>query len=314
MTEEKNQTLHTFSDLKEEFLEYLASIKGFSPNTVAGYRNDLERLEKSVGGNTGIQSITLAQLRACVSDMSRRKYAPASINRFIASVHRLFAYCKKNHYIEVNMSLELKSVKQPKRLPKFMTQSEIDELCLAPEKNKLLWPVRDKAIFEMLYSSGCRVSELASLKFSDFSEDYGSALIMGKGHKERYVFFEDDARKALRDYLAERDILFPQARKGAGGEVQEVFLNQKGTALTPQGIELIVRRYSGIEGTNNPMTPHAFRHTFATAMLMNGADIREVQAMLGHSSINATQRYTHVTLDRLKEVYDQAFPHSGKQD
>ncbi len=298
----------------DEYLVYLENIKSRSPHTVKGYREDFKHFDGVIEKTADIASVTLEQVRSIVATMSREKYTVASIDRFIASVRGLFAYCKKNGYISENVMQELKSLKRPKLLPRFMTQSEIDEICLAPEEKKLLWPSRDKAIFEMLYSSGCRVSELAALKFSDFSEDYASAIVMGKGSKERYVFFEKDAQESLKLYLADRDSRFPSSSRKGAFPVENIFLNQKGHALSVAGIEMIVRVYSGLRGTNKPVTPHAFRHTFATAMLVNGADIREVQAMLGHSSISTTQRYTHVTTERLKDVYAQAFPHSGKKN
>ena len=155
---------------------------------------------------------------------------------------------------------------------------------------------------------------MSSLKFSDFSSDFRSAVVTGKGKKDRRVYFEEDARNALALYLKERRERFPMHEKDGVFPIDNVFINQKGGVLSPHGIWYIVSRYSGIEGTNRQISPHAFRHTFATQMLNNGADIRMVQEMLGHASISTTQRYTHVTMERLKEVYKQAFPHSGKKD
>ncbi|MBP5158260.1 MAG: tyrosine-type recombinase/integrase [Treponema sp.] len=304
----------SLGDCIDEYLLYLEHVKGRSSHTVKGYAEDFKHFDGEPGRDVDIASVDLGQLRSLVGGMSSRGYSVASINRFIAAVRGLFAYCRKNQYIQENVALELKALKKPKVLPRFMTQAEVDALCSEPDRKKLLWPARDKALFEMLYSSGCRVSEIASLRLSDFTEGYASAVVMGKGSKERYVFFEQDARDALEQYLEERKKRFPASLREGASFVAELFLNQRGTALSAAGIELIVREYSGVRGTNKPMTPHSFRHTFATAMLLNGADVREVQAMLGHSSINATQRYTHVSAERLREVYDQAFPHSGKQD
>lgn len=269
---------------------------------------------KVTGKDRSLAEITLDDVRACIGAMSRDKYTVTSINRFIAAVRGVFSYAKKFGYIEKNPVLELKTLRAPKALPKFMTQKEVDGMCSQPESKPLLWQARDKALFEMLYSSGCRVSEMADLKFGDFSSDFKSAVVTGKGRKDRKVFFEDDARKALADYLKERRERFPANEIDGASPVDNVFINQKGTALTAHGIWYIVSRYSGIEGTGRQISPHGFRHTFATQMLNNGADIRVVQEMLGHSSISTTQRYTHVTMERLKEVYKQAFPHSGKKD
>lgn len=303
-------TPQTVKACSEEYLVYISSVRNLSDNSVAAYRMDLAHLQEFLGADTVLSQVTLDDLKQCVGKLSRRKYSAASINRFIAAVRSLFAYCKKFHYIQNNVALELKTVRLPKRLPKYMTQGEVDAMCSIPEKLEILWPSRDKAIFEMFYSSGCRVGELQGLKFEDFASDYSSALVVGKGNKERRVFFAQDARNALAAYLSERDSRFPESRE----RVHNIFLNQHGTALTVHGIYMIVKRYSGVEGTNKSISPHAFRHTFATQMLSNGADIRMVQEMLGHSTISTTQRYTHVTTERLKEVYNQAFPHSGKED
>lgn len=304
----------TIDDCTSEYLLYLETVRGLSKNTVIGYRDDLKHLSLILGGAKEMNSVTNEDLLLCIGSLSKRKYSSASINRFIAAVRSLFAYCKKFQYISTNVSLELKTLKIPNHLPRFMTPSEVDELCESPEKKEILWQSRDKAIFEMLYSSGCRVGEMATLKLQDFSDGYKSAIVTGKGKKDRRVYFEDDAVNSLKQYLSERALRFPAIGKGAVRQVDNVFVNQKGTALTDRGIRLIVARYSGVEGTNRPMSPHAFRHTFATTMLSNGADVRVVQELLGHASISTTQRYTHISKEHLKEVYNQAFPHSGKKD
>lgn len=298
----------------EEFLTYIQNVRTLSENTVTAYREDFLHLLQTVGMDAEIEKISLEDLRSCIAVLSKNHHKVTSINRFIAAVRGLFLYSKRFGYIPVNVSEELKTLKVPHHLPKFMTQSEVDEMCASPSHKDLLWEKRDRAIFEMFYSSGCRVSELASLKFSDFSSDFESAVVTGKGRKDRRVYFAEEARLALKEYLLDRKTKFPQAEKNGGAYVANIFLNQKGNALSTEGIRFIVTKYSGIEGTNRHISPHAFRHTFATALLNNGADIRVVQEMLGHSSISTTQRYTHVTTEHLKKVYNQAFPHSGKKD
>ena len=295
-------------DAVDEYLVYIEAVRNYSSHTVISYRTDLEYLVSELGSETELNSITLKDLNFCVANLNVLKREVSSVNRFISSVRSLFAYCKKFNYISNNVSLQLKTLKAPKKLPRYMTETEIDTLRNEPEKNEILWASRDKAIFEMFYSSGCRVSELASLCLDDFENGFSSALILGKGKKTRRVYFEEDAQKALKEYLVERKSRFPDST------VKNVFLNQKGTALTTTGFWYVVTRYSGVEGTGKQVSPHAFRHTFATAMLNNGADIRVVQELLGHANINTTQRYTHVTKERLKDIYNQAFPHSGKKD
>lgn len=303
----EKEKIITVQDAVSEFLLYLGAVKGMSENTVASYKNDLLQFVnmEQIGGATPIQSVTAENIRGCIGVLSRKKRASSSINRFLASVRSLFAYCRRLNYIDKNVSDEIKSVKVPKRLPRFMTGSEVDALCDAPESHEILWAVRDKALFEVLYSSGCRVSEVAGLCLNDISGDFSSAVVTGKGSKDRIVYFEEDARNALKNYI--------QDRKDKFGDTDEkhVFLNQSGGALSVRGIRYILTRYSGAEGTNHHVSPHAFRHTFATSMLMNGADVRVVQEMLGHSSISTTQRYTHINTEKLIAMYNRAHPHGS---
>ncbi|MBP3710763.1 MAG: tyrosine-type recombinase/integrase [Treponema sp.] len=296
----------------EEFLLYLSAVRGLSENSVAAYKNDLTQFAHFIGGETDIASVSAEDIRMCIGNLSKEKKASASINRFIAAVRTFFAYCRKFQYIDNNPALEIKTVKQPKLLPKFLTGAEVDELCMAAKEKPLLWASRDAAIFEMLYSSGCRVSELASLALADMSDDCSSAVVMGKGKKARRVYFEKDAQKAFALYMQERKVLF--ARKKLRDDVPEIFVNQQGGKLTAHGIRWIVARYSGVEGTNHHISPHALRHTFATALVSNGADVRVVQELLGHASISTTQRYTHVTTQRLIDTYNRAHPHGGKNN
>ena len=292
----------------EEFLLYQGSVRNLSVNTLTGYQNDLEKLCLWLGEDCPVGSVTAEDIRFCIGKLSEKKAAPASINRFLAAVRSLFAYCRRFGYITYDPAQEVHTVRQPKLMPRFMTVSEVNDLCSRPEKQEILWESRDTALFELLYSSGCRVSELSSLKLSDFSADFKSAVVTGKGGKDRWVFFTPEARNALKQYLPERQQLLHQEHP-----VQELFIILKGTPLTARGIRYIISRYSGAEGTNRPVSPHAFRHTFATAMLANGADIRVVQEMLGHSSISTTQRYTHITTDHLVRMYNRAHPHGSPE-
>lgn len=291
-----------------EFFVYLSSVRELSENSIIAYKNDFSHLEKVLGEDCSVNDITTEDLRLCVAKLSQQKMAAASINRFIAAVRTFFAYCRKFDYIKINPSVNLSSVKLPKYMPRFLTSPEIDELCEQPEKKELLWATRDRALFEMMYSSGCRVSEIAGLKFSDMSEDFSSAVVTGKGRKDRRVYFESDAQVALKKYIEDRKNLFLGLNKK--DEVKEVFVNQKGNPLTAHGVRWILSRYTGLEGTNHHVSPHALRHTFATVMLMQGADVRIVQELLGHSSVSTTQRYTHITTEKLIDVYNKAHPHS----
>ncbi len=299
----------TLSDAVNEFLVYQENVKNLSLNTIKGYRNDLDKLCDFLDGQRPLNSVTKEDLRFCIGELSKLKASPASINRFIAAFRSMFAYCRRFEYISINPASEITTVKQPKKMPRFMSQAEVNQLCNQPEENELLWKIRDEAIFNMFYSSGCRVAELANLKLSDFSDNYKSAIVMGKGGKERRIFFSNHAIDVFKEYLLERNARFPNYEKNS-----YVFVNQKGESLSVRGIRYIVARYSSVEGTNYPMSPHAFRHTFATTMLSQGADVRIVQEMLGHSSISTTQRYTHITTAQLIQTYNRAHPHGSSDE
>ena len=297
----------TVSDAISEYLSYIESVRTLSANTVTACKNDLDQFAAMpfIGAEREMASIELEDLKQCVGFLSKKKRSAASINRFISSVRSLFAYCRKFGHLKVNVAFELKTVKSPKKLPRFMTGAEVDKLCREPEVNELLWEKRDKALFEMLYSSGCRVSEIASLTLDDFNGDFSSAVVTGKGSKDRRVYFEEDAQKAVKAYLEDRKNSF-----GDSDKERHIFVNQRGGALTTGGIRMIISRYSGSEGTKHHISPHAFRHTFATAMITNGADVRLVQELLGHSSISTTQRYTHISTEQMIAMYNKAHPHA----
>ena len=295
------------SELVDEFLIYLSTVRGLSDNTVVGYRNDLEQFMQFLTPEIDILTITKENILLCVGQLSKQKKSAATINRFIAAVRTMFAYSRKFGYIHKDPSIEIKTVKIPKKVPSFMTAAEVNQLCNTPLKNELLWQSRDECLFKMMYSSGCRISEITNLKLSDFMDNYHSAIVTGKGNKQRRVFFGEDARNALARYYQDRKKVM--AENHIEKPTDQLFINQKGEPISVAGIRYIITRYSGVEGTNHHVNPHAFRHTFATTMLNNGADVRIVQEMLGHSSISTTQRYTHVTTEKLIEIYNKAHPH-----
>lgn len=299
----------TLSELTEEFLLYLSTVKGLSDNTIIGYRNDLVQFQNFLTPELDIGTITKENILLSIGQLSKQKKSSASINRFISAVRTLFAYARKFNYVQKNPALEIKTVKLEKKLPNFMTASEINELCIQPEKEELLWETRDRALFEMLYSSGCRVSEIANLKLSDFVNGYHTAVVTGKGRKDRMVYFEKDAQETLQAYLLDRKKKLNELGVAEEKQPKTVFINQQGTPLTTGGIRYILTKYTGASGTKRHVNPHAFRHTFATQMLANGADVRMVQELLGHSSISTTQRYTHITTEKLIDIYNKAHPH-----
>jgi len=297
----------TLSELSDEFLLYLSAVRRLSENTVTSYRNELSQLQLFLTPGLDINSVTKENLLLCIGQLSKQKKSAATVNQFIAATRNLFSYAYRYKYIEKNPALELRTVKLPKKVPNFMTQPEVVKLCNEPVSNELLWETRDHAIFTMLYSSGCRISELTNLTLDDFMDNFHSAIVTGKGSKQRKVFFEEESRAALGAYLKDRRKVILE--NNVAEPTRQLFINQKGQPLTNGGLRYILNRYTSAEGTNRHVNPHAFRHTFATTMLNNGADVRMVQEMLGHSSISTTQRYTHVTTEKLIEIYNKAHPH-----
>ncbi len=298
----------TLKEVCDEFLLYIGSVRGLSENTVEGYGRDLEKFQTFLTPELDIKSITQENILLSIGQLSRENASAATVNRFVSAVRTLFKYSKKLGYIEKNPAQEIKNVKNPQVITAFMTPKEVMALCTEPERNELLWTSRDTAIFRMLYSSGCRISELTNIRLSDFRKGGRCAIITGKGNKQRVVFFDDTSRQALSAYMEDRK----KVLMDNGRDVKEdrLFINQKGLPISSGGMRYIITKYSGPEGTNHHINPHAFRHTFATTLLNNGADVRMVQELLGHASINTTQRYTHVTTERLKEIYKMAHPHS----
>jgi integrase/recombinase XerC len=318
--------IDTLPALVTSFLDHLRFERGLAANTLAAYKGDLALFQTVLASIFGPDKavgapgdITTEDIRSCVGELSRQRRSPASINRFIAAVRGLFAYGRRYDYVAVDSAAGVKTVKLPKRMPNFMTPAEVAALCSAPATTALLWPKRDSALFAMLYSSGCRVSELSGLTLDDLAPDYRSAIVLGKGSKDRQVFFANDAVAALTAWLSERlsyltayyhDHGLPPGI--AAPEKQgSLFVNRKGRPLTPRGIRFILGTYTSDPSVNLEISPHTFRHTFATTLLNNGADIRSVQEMLGHASVSTTQRYTHVTREHLKTVYQNAHPHGG---
>ncbi|MFI3258457.1 MAG: tyrosine-type recombinase/integrase [Spirochaetales bacterium] len=316
-SQRKKNNIQSFNELIEEFLSYQDGVRNISPHSITAYRSDLLKATaflQSKNPGCYITTVTLRDLRSYVGHLSYEKKSAASINRSIAALRSFFAYCERLEYIQYNVAAELKTAKQPIRVPKFMTHAEARKICDMPEKIDILWEVRDKALFEMMYSSGCRVSEIAGIRIEDISSSLDSALVTGKGKKDRRVFFSPSAKEALENYLRQRNIKLLKLHKEIQSKSLNLFINQKGQNLTDRGIRFIINRYSSVEGTNRHVSPHTFRHSFATTMLESGANIRNVQEMLGHSGISTTQRYTHVTSESVRAVYKQAHPHGGLRD
>jgi integrase/recombinase XerC len=199
----------------------------------------------------------------------------------------------------------------PKKLPNVLWEKEMASFALLPETTGILWPQRDKALILAMYSAGLRISEVVTLSMSNISCTLEDARIIGKGGKERYVFFSEEAKIAIAEYLPARAARL--AMNGIDSKKGSLFINRKGHPISVPGVRWIISQYAQASGLGKNIHPHALRHSFATHLVNAGCDVRIVQEMLGHSSLSTTQRYTHVNIESMKKVYSRAHPHARKR-
>jgi integrase/recombinase XerC len=231
-----------------------------------------------------------------------KKNSAASVARKLASLRSFFQYWVRKGALDNNPAKDVASPKVPRRLPNFLSIDEVFRLLDSPKGTNPL-ASRDRAILELLYASGLRVSELVGLNIDqiDFTENV--IRVVGKGNKERMVPIGAKAKEAVEKYIEARGHL-----AGENGDKHAVFVNRRGGRLTPRSVERLIQKYIKACGINKKVTPHVIRHTFATHLLNAGADLRGIQELLGHASLSTTQKYTHVSVDKLMEVYDKAHP------
>jgi integrase/recombinase XerC len=279
------------------FLAYLSVERGASPNTLRNYAIDLRDFTEFLRGERASVADADARLvRAYLASLHRRRLAKASIGRRLASVRSCFRFLARRGVIEQNPARQVRSPRQPRALPSFLPKDESKELLDRPLDASVA-ARRDHALVEFLYATGIRVAECCGLDCEDLDRRHGTVRVLGKGDKERVVPVGEAAVAAVDDYLAARG-------RGRG----PLFTNHRGGRLTPRSVQRIVGRQAKLSGLDRRVTPHTLRHTFATHMLGEGADLRLIQDLLGHSRLSTTQRYTHVTSEQLTKVYDAAHP------
>jgi site-specific recombinase XerD len=294
------------STTTEAYLAYLGSIRSLSPRTVDAYRDDLRLYEASCAssGHT-VEEADSADVREFVAALVRSGYATSSVNRALSAVKGFHRYLVRFGMAPSNPAKDTESLPMARSLPDFMFEGEMAEFIeSAPDDG--YFGSRDRAIFETLYSTGCRVSELSGLCLADLDLKAGRARVTGKGSKQRTVFLSAPAVDAINAWLPYRS-----ARLRSIANQDRLFLNARSGPLTPRGIAFIVDRRLTRTGSRKHISPHGFRHSFATHLVSNGADVRVVQALLGHENISTTQIYTHVDIARLRAVYDGAHPHAS---
>ncbi|MFH1076513.1 MAG: site-specific tyrosine recombinase/integron integrase [Pseudomonadota bacterium] len=295
-------------ELIEEFLQALISEKGYSQNTVRGYRTDLlafcDYLEK-INGNCKLEQADKNSIRGYMG-LLHKKNKKTSIVRKLSAIKSFFRFLVKKGRIGNNPSQGIITPKTEKTIPRYLSIDDIFRLLDAPHTETLA-ALRDRAILEMLYSTGVRISELAALSIKDVDFKGGLIKVLGKGGKERIVPVGEKAIAVLDTYL--------KNRSGKPGESISqscpLFLNLRGKRLTSRSMARILDAALKRAGIPCRVSPHGIRHTFATHMLDAGADLRSLQEMLGHVTLSTTQKYTHVSIDRLIHIYDKAHPRSG---
>ena len=302
--------------LIDSFIDYLRSQKGYSHHTVKNYQVDLDHFlkflanrEKSTGKKEiapELESIDFLVIREYLGRLYSR-YKRTTIARKLSAIRSFFYFLERKGLVQSNPAADISSPKQGKYIPTHLPVDEMFRLLEGPDRAKPLG-LRDLAILEVLYSCGIRVSELSGLNPSSIDFDQRLVKVVGKGNKERIVPIGRKALRAIKDYV---EATLP-LRKKAQVDSQDapLFMNFRGGRLTTRSIGRVVKKYASQCGLMTEITPHSLRHTFATHLLDGGADLRSVQELLGHASLSSTQKYTHVSLEKLMEVYDKAHPRS----
>jgi integrase/recombinase XerC len=287
----------------DSFLRYLEVEKGVSAHTLRAYRKDLE--EFSVYAKTGPEKIDLLDVRGFIAEQIKRGMNKTTVSRRLSSIRSFFTFLNREGYMSRNPAKVVSNPKAPKLLPRFLSVDDAFALMEKPEGIGFI-PARDKAILELLYSSGLRVSELSGINIDDISIREHMVKIRGKGRKERIVPVGSKAIDALKSYMIER--IIRKSREKA------LFLNRLGTRLTDRGVRRIVVKYARALAMSGHVGPHTLRHSFASHLLQGGADLRVIQELLGHSSLSTTQKYTHLDITHLMDVYDKAHPFTKGKD
>jgi integrase/recombinase XerC len=300
-------------DLINRYANYLRYERNASPHTIRNYESDLVQFRDYLRGGdpavtVDIRTVDALRIRGFLALLYEREKKKASIARKLAAVRAFYKFLAREKVIEANPAATVSTPKLERKLPRIMTEEEmntfLDRMAKAVETGE---PVmrRDRAMLELLYASGLRVSELVGLDLRSVSFGDGMLLVRGKGRKERIVPFGSKAGQALNEYLPVREkILLESKKRGQAA----LFLNARGERLTTRSVDRLVKKYVSRLGPHVKVSPHSLRHAFASHLLTEGADLRAIQEMLGHRSLSTTQRYTQVSIKQLIDVYDKTHP------
>jgi integrase/recombinase XerC len=316
-----------------DFLDYIGKIKGLSPKTIGTYSRMLGPFAAYLkeSGIPSFKKVKRANILGFLADRSMKGLGANSLNLASAALRSFFRHLRRFGFIKIDPTKDVENIRVSRPLPGFLTDEEAAKLCEfitvehpLVQEHREFYPLRDRAIVEFIYSTGCRVSEAAGIKMRDLDLEGGKAKVLGKGNKERMVFIAGAAGQALREYLVARERLLKTPMKPATGvrwkrghykdvirqrsRTAYLFINREGQGITPRGIELLMQKYSKAAGVR-PISPHALRHSFATGLVNAGLDIRYVQELMGHANVGTTGIYVHTDIKRLAEVYHRAHPH-----
>lgn len=289
----------------DSYLDYLRSECHLSDNTVAAYGRDMRRFSDWLGSRS-VQELGIRDLSDFVASLAAGQLAPSSIARHIVAIKMFFRYLQLEGVLQENKVELLGSQKLWQRVPEVLSPDTVDEFLFAPDRNDGFY-FRDRAILEMMYATGCRASEISFLRIRDLNLADRYCKCFGKGNKQRMAPLGEQAIAAVEAYLSRQR---PKLAAGRPNEVDYLFLSRTGRRLRREAIWELVKKYALVAGISPSISPHTLRHSFATHLLAGGADLRQVQEMLGHSSIATTQIYTHVDQSRLKKVHQQFHPRS----
>jgi integrase/recombinase XerC len=295
-----------------EFEKYVAWTRNYSPRTARAYRADLAAFlafwendfANRPAAKTKLAEVDALAVRAHVASLHRARLSPRSLGRHLSTLRSFFRWACREGYLSRNPTHGLPSPKTPRSLPRVLTLADTEKLLEADAE--VPFAARDRAMFEFLYATGLRVSELAALDLDDLDLAQRLVRVFGKGGKERIVPFGESAAEALRAYLPERRAV--RSRKRSGDSEEPVFINRRGGRLTSRSVARTLKARLRQAGLPADISPHALRHTFATHLLSAGADLRAIQELLGHASLSATQKYTHLDAAKLMAVYKKAHP------
>ena len=293
-------------DYLQQYLQYLRTIKHYSPATLDSYQRDIQGFLDFLAGEQEIEDCANADIhhvRAFIAKRHRQGLAGSSMQRLLSSVRGFYKFLLKNNYINANPAVDVRAPKGEKKLPKVMDVDQVDRLLSGTASSPL--EMRDHAMMELMYSSGLRLSELVNLNLEDIEMHAAQVRVLGKGNKTRYLPIGQQAREALASWLELRDRVAQQDERG-------VFVNNRGSRLSQRAVQKRMREQAQRTQLGVHVHPHMLRHSFASHLLESSGDLRSVQELLGHANISTTQVYTQLDFQHLAKVYDKAHPRARK--